>query len=101
MATRSSITRRAALTSIAAIPACGLAPIVPAMAEPVMTPDERIDAAVMEIVSALREKWPNCPVRIDDCDNRDNGMILILTHTGDDKADEVRHRKIGTARRAA
>lgn len=35
MATRSSITRRSALTSIAAIPACGLAPIVPAMAEPV------------------------------------------------------------------
>lgn len=35
MADARHITRRSALTSIAAIPACGLAPIVPAMAEPV------------------------------------------------------------------
>lgn len=67
-------------------------------AEPAITPDERISTAIGEIAIALHEKWPDCPLRIVDCDNGDNAMILILTHIGDDKPGTVAFERTGTAR---
>ncbi|MBB5702122.1 hypothetical protein FHS76_001997 [Ochrobactrum daejeonense] len=79
------------------VPAYGVALSVPAAAiaqtKPVLTPDERIDAALAEIVIALRERYPNCPVRVGDIDNLDQGCITIITHCGDDKPGKVNFQR--------
>nr|DAH62792.1 MAG TPA: protein NapD [Caudoviricetes sp.] len=78
-------------------PAAGAALAVPALAIaeaiPAMTPDERIDAALSEIVTALRERYPDCPIRVDDCDLVNQGMINIITHCGTDKPGTVNFRR--------
>ena len=62
MATSANITRRRALTSIAAIPAMGTAAIVPALAEPVeapaITPRQRLNAAIDELKAAVTAMDP-------------------------------------------
>ena len=76
-------------------PAAGVALAVPAVAvaaQPEMTSDERIDAAIAEIVIALRERYPNCPIRVDDIDNADAGVITIITHCGNDQPGTVNRR---------
>lgn len=90
-------------SSLRAAPAAGAVLAVPALAiaeaKPVMTPDERIDAALAEIVIALRERYPNCPVRIDEMDNFDQGCLVIATHCGEDQPGQVnfRRRKLDAA----
>ncbi|MBM6397924.1 hypothetical protein JQC79_19415 [Ochrobactrum anthropi] len=87
-----------------AAPIAGVALTVPAVASavaPEMTPDERIDAALAEIIAVYREKWPDCPIRISDCDNGDAGMLVIVTHCGDDPSGYLNHKRIGTARHTA
>lgn len=78
------------------VPAAGVALTVPAVAiaqsKPALTPDERIDAALAEIVIALRERYPNCPIRIQNYDLNENGMINIITHCDDD-APGTLHRR--------
>ncbi len=80
-----------------AAPAAGAALAVPALAiaeaKPALTPDERIDAALSEIVIAFRERYPNCPIRIDDMDNLDQGCMTIITHCGQDEAGAVNFRR--------
>lgn len=68
-------------------------PSVVKAAKPEMTPDERIDAALVEIVTALRERYPNCPIRTDDMDNLDQGCITIITHCGNDEPETVKFRR--------
>lgn len=79
------------------VPAAGVAPTVPAAAiaqtKPALTPDERIDAALAEIVIALRERYPNCPVRASDIDNIDQGCIIIVTHCGEDEPGKFDFRR--------
>ncbi|MBE0559922.1 MAG: twin-arginine translocation signal domain-containing protein [Ochrobactrum anthropi] len=83
-------------------PTAGVALAVPAVAaaKASMTPEERIDAAVAEIVLALRERYPNCPIRIDDVDNSDQGMINIITHCLNDQPGTIhfRRRKLSTGK---
>jgi len=85
-------------------PAAGVALTVPAVAlaekKPALTPDERIDAALAEIVIALRERYPNCPIRLDDIDNSDQGVITIITHCTNDQPGTVnfRRRKLSTGK---
>lgn len=95
-----NISRRLFLHNAAAASAVGATLTVPAVAEPVhpITPDERITAAIDEIKAAMWEKWPDAPIRITDCDNGDNGMILIVTHLEKDKPGSVHHNRIGAAR---
>lgn len=50
-----------------------------ATAKTPLTPDERIDAALAEIVAAFREKWPNCSVRVGGNEYHDSGMLLVLS----------------------
>ena len=69
-------------------------------AEPGLTPDERIEAAVNEIIAAFREKYPNCPIRIRDFDNIDEGMVCVITHIGDDADGSISYERAGLARRA-
>lgn len=79
-----------------AAPLAGVALTVPAVASavaPEMTPDERIDAALAEIVIALRERYPNCPVRVDDIGNLDQGCITIITHCGNDAPGTVNQQR--------
>ncbi|MEN5249692.1 hypothetical protein [Brucella pseudintermedia] len=79
-----------------AAPIAGVALTVPAVAvaaKSEMTPDERIDAALAEIVIALRERYPNCPIRADDMDNLDQGCITIITHCGKDEPGTVNFRR--------
>lgn len=96
-----SITRRLFLRNTAVVGAVGPSALaVEVAAEAQLTADERIDAAIAEIVIALREKYPDCPIRIDDLDNIDQGMVLILTHCGDDEPGHIRHRRVGLARKA-
>lgn len=81
---------------VRAAPFAGVALTVPSVmkaAKPEMTPDERIDAALAEIVAALRERYPNCPIRADDMDNLDQGCITIITHCGDDTPGTVNYRR--------
>lgn len=94
------ITRRLFLRNTAAAGAVGATIAAPAVAEPAqpLSPDERIEAAIEEIKAAMWEKWPNAPLNITDCDNGDTGMVIIVTHLGDDEPGMVRHRRIGTAR---
>lgn len=84
-------------TFLRAAPAAGTVLVVPALAiaeaKSAMTPDERIDAAIAEIVIALRERYPNCPIRIDDMDNLDQGCMTIITHCGQDEAGAVNFRR--------
>ncbi len=79
------------------VPAAGVALTVPAAAiaqtKPILTPDERIDAALAEIIAALRERYPNCPIRADDMDNLDQGCITIITHCGKDEPGTVNFRR--------
>ncbi|MBV2144426.1 hypothetical protein KUG47_13070 [Falsochrobactrum sp. TDYN1] len=86
-----------------AAPAAGVALTVPAVAiaaKPEKNPDERIDAALAEIIAAFREKWPNCPIRIDDIDNVSSGVITIISHCGKDEPGTVnfRRRKLSTVK---
>jgi len=79
-----------------AAPIAGVALTVPAVAvaaKPEMTPDERIDAALAEIVIAFRERYPDCPIRIDDMDNRNTGCIVIVTHCADDAPNKVNFQR--------
>ncbi len=95
-----SITRRIFLRHTAAAGAA-VAVTAPAVADPVQppTPDERIAAAIEEIKAAFWQKWPDAPLRIVDTDDRDNGMVIILSHVGDDKPGSVDHVRNGAARR--
>jgi hypothetical protein len=96
-----SITRRLFLSNTAAVGAVGAAIAAPAPAEaaqPPLTPDERIEAAIEEIKAAYLEKWPDAPINITDCDNIDNGMVIIVTHCANDKPGAIKHRRIGLAR---
>ncbi|QGA55853.1 hypothetical protein [Brucella sp. 2280] len=76
-------------------PVATMALTVPAVAiaKAKMTPDERIDAAIAEIVIALREMYPNCPIRIDDTVNIDRGCITIITHCGNDQPGTINQRR--------
>lgn len=78
-----------------AIPVASAAAAIPALAvaQGSMTPDERIDAALAEIIIALRERYPNCPIRIDDMDNLDQGCIAIITHCGNDAPGTVNQQR--------
>lgn len=81
MADSANITRRRALTSIAAIPAMGTAAIVPAMAEPIITPRERLDAAIVELKAAAEALDPTIRhwtegVVTDDVEGRAARIIL-------------------------
>ncbi|SCD25493.1 putative membrane protein [Brucella inopinata] len=82
-------------TFLRAAPVAGVALTVPAVAiaKAKMTPDERIDAALAEIVIALRERYPNCPIRIDDTVNIDRGCITIVTHCGNDQPGTINQRR--------
>lgn len=92
-------TRRGIMAAFASLSAgAGATIAAPAIAKPALSPDERIDAALDEIVAAFREKWPNCPIRINDCDNIDTGMILIIAHCGEDEAGSIHHDRSGLAR---
>lgn len=90
--------RPAELDMPQAIPIAGAGIAAPSIAGAAMTPDERIDAAISEITAAFREKWPDCPLRIDDYDNIDTGMIVIVSHVGADDPGSIRYRRTGTAR---
>lgn len=95
-----ALTRRLFLK---AAPAAGVALAAPAIAiaaKSEMTPDERIDAALAEIVLAMRERYPNCPIRLDDIDNSDQGVITIITHCTNDQPGTVnfRRRKLSTGK---
>lgn len=87
-----NVSRRSLLR---AIPVASAAAAIPALAvaQGRMTPDERIDAALAEIVIALRERYPNCPIRADDMDNLDQGCITIITHCGKDEPGTVNFRR--------
>ncbi|MDG9793076.1 hypothetical protein [Brucella anthropi] len=87
-----NVSRRSLLR---AIPVASAAAAIPALAiaKAKMTPDERIDAALAEIVIALRERYPNCPIRADDMDNLDQGCITIITHCGNDESGTVNYRR--------
>lgn len=88
------LNRRSFLRSASAASAAIAVPVSATMAQtPTMTPDERIDAALAEIVIALRERYPNCPIRIDDMDNRNAGCIVIVTHCADDASNMVNFQR--------
>lgn len=71
---------------------------VPALAEPKpVTPDERIEAAVEEIMSACREIWQDCPIIVTDVFDTDRRSILIACNVERDPG-TVLHRRLGTAR---
>lgn len=79
------LNRRSFLRSASAAGAAVAVPICATAAQnPTMTPDERIDAALAEIVIALRERYPDCPIRIDDMDNLHSGCLVIVSHCADD-----------------
>ncbi|HCH72604.1 MAG TPA: hypothetical protein DFK19_12610 [Ochrobactrum sp.] len=88
MLNRRSFLRAAPIAGVALT-----APAVAVAAKPKMTPDERIDAALAEIIIALRERYPNCPIRADDMDNLDQGCITIITHCGNDAQGTVNFRR--------
>jgi ABC-type glycerol-3-phosphate transport system substrate-binding protein len=67
--------------------------------EPGLTPDERIEAAVNEIIAAFREKYPNCPIRVRDFDNLNKGMVCVITHIASDPPDSLIYERAGLARR--
>lgn len=85
---RSFLRSASAAGAVVAVPICATA-----AQNPTMTPDERIDAALAEIVIALRERYPNCPIRIDDMDNLDQGCIAIITHCGNDAPGTVNQKR--------
>lgn len=75
------ITRRSALTSIAAIPACGLAPIVPAMAEPVEDLRALADHHARQLADVMGKLHPRKAYR---CKlDHEHGYVFIV---GDEKA---------------
>lgn len=92
----SGITRRLFLGSA---PAAGVALAVPAEAlvapKAALTQDERLEAAIAEITAVFRERYPDCPIRIQDTDIGDKGMLLILTHIADDAPGTVTYLKDG------
>lgn len=95
------LNRRSFLRSASAASAAVAVPVGATMAQtPKMTPDERIDAALAEIVLAMRERYPNCPIRLDDIDNSDQGVITIITHCTNDQPGTVnfRRRKLSTGK---
>lgn len=94
-----SLTRRLFLRQTAAVGATVTVGTA-AVAEPIqpLTPDERIEAALAEITAAYREKWPTAPIRITDCDNGTDGMIIVVTHIPSDQPGEVHHKRVGAAR---
>lgn len=63
--------------------------------QPLLSPDERIDAAIEEIKLAYREKWPDEPIYIRDLDNIDNGMVLIMTSDGIQAPRTIKHERVG------
>ncbi|MCI0998938.1 hypothetical protein HWD97_02460 [Ochrobactrum sp. C6C9] len=88
------LNRRSFLRSASAASAAVAVPVGATMAQtPRMTPDERIDAALAEIVIAFRERYPDCPIRIDDMDNRNTGCIVIVTHCADDALNMVNFQR--------
>jgi hypothetical protein len=91
-----SISRRLFLrhTAVAGVGATITSPAVAEPAKP-LTPDQRIDAALEEIVSAYREKWPDCPIRINVGDTTDYGMLVVITHCGKDKPGSVTFMRDG------
>lgn len=93
------ITRRLFLRNTAAVGATVTVGTA-AVAEPIqpLTPDQRIEAALEEIIAAYREKWPDAPIRIRDQDNGTDGAIIIITHCGKDEPGEVNHERVGRAR---
>lgn len=97
-----SFTRRLFLRGTVAA-SVGTAITAPVVAEPAVaaSPDDRITAAIDEIVSALREKWPNAPIRIVDYDNVTSGMVMVLTHIEGDKPGSTLIDRKGTTRRSA
>jgi len=102
-----AINRRRLLGSIAAASAASVAasavgvPVAaPAVAESRLTPDERIEAAVTEIIAAFREKYPNCPIRVRDFDNLNEGMVCVITHIANDPDGSLIYERAGVARRA-
>jgi len=98
-----SLTRRLFLRHGAAA-AAATAVSAPAIAETdrPLTPDERIEAAIAEITAAFREKWPDCPLRVDDVDNgHAGGMLVIITQLGRAEPGSVQHLRWGQAREQA
>lgn len=96
------ISRRLFLRSAASAGAVvGVVTPAVAVAAPTLTPDQRINAAIGEIVAAFREKWPDAPLRVEDMDNISNGMVIVLSHVADDKPGQVIWRRRGLAREAA
>lgn len=88
------LNRRSFLRSASAASAAVALPVGATMAQtPKMTPDERIDAALAEIVAAFRERYPDCPIRIDDMDNLRSGCIVIVTHCADDAPTTVNFQR--------
>lgn len=63
--------------------------------QPLLSPDERIAAAIEEIKLAYREKWPDKPIYVRDLDNIDTGMVLIMTCVGDQAPRTIEHERIG------
>lgn len=92
----SNISRRLFLRST---PAAGVALALPAQAasshKPQLSQDERLASALNEVVTVYRERYPNCPIRIQDTDIGDKGMLLILTHIADDAPGTVTYLKDG------
>ncbi len=86
-------------TFLAAAPMVAVAPMSMASSGRAMTPDERIASAIEQIAMAFREKYPNCPIRVEDCDNGSDGMLLVLTYVGNDEPGSLNHKLLGSARR--
>lgn len=65
--------------------------------QPLLSPDERIEAAIEEIKLAYREKWPDEPIYVRDLDNIDKGMVLIMTGVNDQAPRTMQHERLGSA----
>lgn len=84
-------------TFLRGVPAAGVAIAVPVVAsaspKPTLTQDERIEAALTEIAAVFRERYPDCPIRVEDVDRGGTGMIILLAHCEGDAAKTYTHNR--------
>lgn len=68
--------------------------------QPLLSPDQRIEAAIEEIKLAYREKWPNAPIYVRDLDNITDGCLIFLTNVNSQAPGSIEHERIGKGWRA-
>jgi hypothetical protein len=65
-----------------------------------LTADERIAAAIEEIVAAMREKYPGARFWVSDTDNVETGTVIVLAaESAGDDAGTLEYHRGGVARR--